>query len=437
MTTTNTEAEDFTVAIIGGGLCGIALALALTKRSVPYRLYEARSSFTEIGAGINIGPNTLKAFEAIDPFLGDAIYVMCSRNPAPKENVWMQIRYGAKTAKHADYELITELMAPPTGNMAAHRNDLLSLLASRLPQGVASFDKKLVTIDQTDSNVTLDFEDGTSATASVAIACDGIHSSARRAILGLDDPASVPHFVHDGAYRAMIPVRDMQALLGEENGRMSQVLLGPNGYIIMYAVAGGGNMNVGLWFRTPEQWTSKEWVKPHQRSEMLKDFGQWGEVAHKIMDMIPDPSFWATHCHQKQPDHPFVGRVCLTGDSAHSMPPHQGAGAGQAMEDAYVLAEVLSKLDSTENSPSSVRCAFEAFEVIRQTRSQEVLQSSVQAMQFWSDFHDYKKTDEQVAAFTQAAEERFVPLWKHDLIADGRAVQEEYQRRIDGARCSC
>lgn len=422
--------KDFNVAIVGGGLCGLACAIALGQRSIRYHIYEARSSFTEIGAGINIGPNTLKAFEAIDPALGDAIFRMCSRNPASKADVWMQMRYGAPTNQHSDYELITELMAPPTGNMAAHRNDLLRLLASRLPESCASFDKKLTGVDQTEAGVTLRFADGGLATASVVVGCDGVHSAVRKAVLGHDSPASVPQFVGDGVYRAMIPVEKMQALLGREAGRTSQILLGPNGYLIMYSVAGGENMNVGLWTRTKGDWILKEWIKPHQRAEMLNDFDGWGDTTQKIMDMIPDPSFWATHGHLQQPDKPFVGRVCLIGDSAHSMPPHQGAGAGQAMEDAYVLAEVLAELTVIGPTQSSIHCALAAFEAVRKTHSQQVLNTSVEAMQFWSDFHDYHKTDGDVDTFTKAAEERFAWIWNYDVVSAGQAVRVECRRRI-------
>lgn len=419
------------IAIVGGGLCGLALAIALTKRSVPCHIYESRSSFTEIGAGINIGPNTLKAFECIDPSLGDAVYKLCSRNPVPKETVWMQLRYGAPTAQHKDYDLITELMAPPTGNMAAHRNDLLQMLADHLPPGHASFNKKVVGIDQAGSYATLQFADGTTANASIVVACDGIHSAVRKSILDKDDPAAVPQFVHDGAYRAMIPVKKMQSILGEESGRVSQIILGPDGYIVMYTIAGGENVNLGIWLRVKDKWTQASWVKEHQRDAMLNDCREWGEKVHQIMDEIPDPAFWATHCHSSQPKHAFVGRVCLIGDSAHSMPPHQGAGSGQAMEDAYVLAELLAELDIRTATTSSIRSAFEAFDEVRRPHSQQVLETSIEAMQFWSDFYEQSKSEQVSSEYVRAANERMAPIWTHDLKKEARLVCEGYRSRLD------
>ena len=67
------SSEQFRVAIVGGGLCGLALAIALKERSIPFIVYESRASFMELGAGINLGPNTLQAFRLIDPSLVDAV----------------------------------------------------------------------------------------------------------------------------------------------------------------------------------------------------------------------------------------------------------------------------------------------------------------------------------------------------------------------------
>ena len=71
----------FHAAIVGGGLCGLSLAIALRARSIRYKIYESRASFTEVGTGINLGPNTLKTFELIDESLGEAIRKLCTRNP--------------------------------------------------------------------------------------------------------------------------------------------------------------------------------------------------------------------------------------------------------------------------------------------------------------------------------------------------------------------
>lgn len=147
--------RPFEVAIVGGGLCGLALAVALTYRKIPFRLYESRGSFTEIGAGINLGLNAIRAFDCVDPELGEAVRRMCTRNPPPNADLWMQIRFGAATKQNKDYDLIQNLKAPPVGNMTARRNELLQLLADRCPTENVSFNKRFSHFVQTDSEVTL------------------------------------------------------------------------------------------------------------------------------------------------------------------------------------------------------------------------------------------------------------------------------------------
>nr|POF07700.1 6-methylsalicylic acid decarboxylase ata [Quercus suber] len=410
------------VAIIGGGLCGLGLACALTKRSIAYKIYEARSSFQELGAGINIGPNTLRAFSLIDASLSQAFLTLCSGNPPGKEVVWMQLRAGAPTGKFADAAVLAELQAAPTGNMTVSRNELLRLLAETAGMEHAVFGKKLVGLAQDDEKVRMTFADGSEVDASVLVACDGIHSAVRKAMLSPGDPAAAPRYSGHGAYRAILSATKLAAAVGEEMARTSNILLGPEGYIIMYPIDRGENVNVGLWVSGPREWESRDWVLPGQGSSMRKSFVRWGETAHKIMDLVGDVPFFATHHHVRQPGSCYSGRVCLIGDAAHAMPPHQGAGSGQAMEDAYVLAEVLETLLQETPSQKAVELGFQAYESVRRPRSQGILESSVDAFDTWADFFQFGMTEEEVRARVQEAHRSLESIWFVDLAQDARSA---------------
>jgi salicylate hydroxylase len=424
---------NFHVAIVGGGLCGLSLAIALKNRGISFTVYETRSSFTELGAGINIGPNALKAFSLIDERLGQAIFKNSTRNGPGKENVWFQFRFGAPSGKHKDAELVADIMSPPTGNTSLSRNELLQTLAEMAGFEHARFNKKLSGLAEDGEGVTLSFADGTQERASVVIACDGIHSACRRIILGDDNPAATAKFSYAGAYRGVLPIPRIAAAIGDEMAHTSQLFLGPGAYLIMYPIDGGKNMNVGFWPVRKEPWTESEsWIIPNQRKAMEKHAEKWGETAHKILDLMGDPPFFATHHHVLQPDHLYKGRTCLIGDAAHSMPPHQGAGSGQAMEDAYVIAELLNAIDKQNPTREEIDAAFKAYDEVRAPRANRVKDTSQEAMDWWTSFCVEDMTDEHIQDYVRQANERFAWIWNADVEGQGRRarrVMEEVLRR--------
>ncbi|KAM3424623.1 hypothetical protein BST61_g6612 [Cercospora zeina] len=437
----------FHVAIVGGGLCGITLGIALQRHNIPFTLYESRSSFTEIGAGINFGPSALRCLRLIDPSLGEKVLHLATRNPPPDENIWAFFRYGAAWGDHADGEVFHKISSPPTGNMTLHRQELLSLLALEMGSGHAKFKKKLASYTQTASNVTLHFTDNTSATTNLLIACDGIHSKVRGCMFDPNSPLSKPVFSASGAYRALIPMGTALSVLGE-SARLSTLSFGPGGYLITYPVSGGTKLNCGAWTtrhheagpKSSDEWPHDTWVLPNQRENFHQDFANFGPRAQKILSLFdPDPDFWATHHHAHQPaeDTAFVdGLVLLIGDAAHSMPPHQGAGASQAIEDAYVLAEVLSHVSSSAISsrhdvvvslPETLQAALRSVNEIRAPRARLVHKFSHEAGERNFTFWDQKLEGAELKGWIAEVERRLRWIWEEDMqkeAEDGKRVLE-------------
>ena len=154
--------------------------------------------------------------------------------------------------------------------------------------------------------------------------------------------------------------------------------------------------NIGFWTHSPHPTWSPDspWLLPNQGDQMRKDFAAWGPSAKRLMDMVLEKEgegipFWSAWHHAVQPERFWRGRVVLMGDAAHAMPPHAGAGAGQAMEDAFIMSEVLGCIASSESPSSSVEMqkrievAFGVYEAIRRPRSQAVLETSEANFELW------------------------------------------------------
>ncbi|KAK6063355.1 mannitol 1-phosphate dehydrogenase [Seiridium cupressi] len=418
------------VAIIGGGLCGLALAIALEKRNISYTIYELQSSFSEIGAGLNVAPNAIAAFNLIEPGLGDVVMALSTRN-SPDPDIWMVNRLGAPTDRFPDAHPAAHIMAPGVGHTAVGRYELLNLLASKIDQSRARFVKKLISVVQHESGAELSFEDGTTDTAGIVIACDGIHSAVRKSVLGQQHPSAEPKFTGIAGYRAVFTMDKLIEALGPEIPRTSCIWSGPGGYVTMYTIEGGNKVNVGLWrnkeeFR--ERLAKERWVLKNQKQALLDDFKEWGPAMQKIMGMMGEETqLWTSHQHDTQLDDYFKGRICLIGDAAHSMGPHWGQGASQVMEDAYVMAEVLAQIKAGTNDGiglnRKIEAAFMAWQEVRKPQFEWLVRASHEAFDWWAGFWRSDLTEVDIEERQKDAAIRLGRIWNANIGRQGEVAK--------------
>lgn len=249
--------KPYNVAIIGGGIAGLTLAIALLQHNIPITIYESAHKFGEIGAGVAFGPNAALAMKLISPNIYDAFEKCKTANQWPaKSGSWFTARVGdarkadkdgyVREGKKVGEELFDVQFGSDRGRGGVYRAHFLDELVKEIPEGVAQFGKKLVNlkvVDDGSSDVECHFADGTQVRHNAVIGCDGIKSQTREWLLGKDDPASKAVFSGKYAYRGLIPMDEAVELLGEEVARNSQMFFGYHGHVLTFPIAKGATMN--------------------------------------------------------------------------------------------------------------------------------------------------------------------------------------------------
>lgn len=212
--------KPFELAIVGGGIAGLMLAIALHKRKIECTIYEQAAGFGEIGAGVSISRNAVRAMELIDRSVLGAFNIVSTRNKwASKKGVWFDFMDAMSDTPAAELEPLFSMVDPGVGQNAVHRARFLDELVKLLPRDAAQFHKRLSHIldDRIGSGkVLMKFKDGSVAEADAIIGCDGIKSRTRAILVGEEHPAAKPVYTHKYAYRGLIPMKQAIQTLGEE-----------------------------------------------------------------------------------------------------------------------------------------------------------------------------------------------------------------------------
>lgn len=215
------SAKNFDIAIVGGGIAGLTLAIALQSRGIPVILYEQASSFGEIGAGVSFSPNAVQAMKVCHQGIYDAFERVCTRNVWPsKQKVWFDY-VDAYSDVMSNGTLDTAFtISNSLGQNGVHRAHFLDEAVKLFPKELARFGKRLQNItEDRNGRLVMRFDDGTVAEADAIIGCDGIKSRVRQAIVGADHPSAQPVYTHKYAYRGLIPMEDACAVVGDERAQ--------------------------------------------------------------------------------------------------------------------------------------------------------------------------------------------------------------------------
>jgi salicylate hydroxylase len=411
------------IAIVGGGLCGLALALGLIKHGINVQIFESAPKFSEIGAGVAFGINSITALGLIDKRLLEGYKRHATFNAdRAHDSTFYTMRWGTDQLKDSGgaragdfaWHLDDKWNFKRTKEMGfrtrscIHRARLLEELIALLPAGITTFGKSFESAEELDDGTfKLRFADGTTAHASAVLGCDGIKSRVRDLVC---PPTVQPKYSRERAYRAVVPKAEAVEALGADLVLNGHIYCGYGGYIITYPIEHGELINmVGIPYdEENETWNQNDWTVPATRQEIEGVFKDWYPPLVELFCQFHMPTKWALFVLQHDAAY-YKGRVCLVGDSAHATVPHLGAGAGMAMEDSYVLSSLIASVGSVQG----IEQAFRAYDAVRRPRTQECIRRSMAS----SRAYGMKSSDvrDDAAALKEHLEESFHWIWHEDL----------------------
>ncbi|KAF2115656.1 mannitol 1-phosphate dehydrogenase [Lophiotrema nucula] len=421
------------IAIVGGGLGGLALAIGLLKHHVNVHIYEAAPAFSQIGAGVTFGYNSTRALGLIDERLLEGYRKHATFNEDPEGyNTFMSFRWGmdeqregGKMAGDMMFNLDDKWDSEAARSIGVrtrsciHRARLLEEMVALLPPDIATFSKSFESVlEHADGTLELRFTDGTTALACAAIGCDGVRSKMRDIICG---PGADATYVGEYAYRAMVPAAEVEGVLGREYARNGQLYCGYGSYIVTYPVEDYAFTNMVAVHHepitSPYSWKESDWTVPATSDEFAKHFEGWHGPLKELVKNNCQPLKWALfNIRHSRPY--YKGKLSLLGDSAHAATPHLGAGAGMAMEDAYLLANLISAVHSAD----AIESAFRAYDAVRRPRTQKVVEYSRLAG-LACDFM-LPEYDDNVEKLRDRFEEWYQWIWHEDLPEELEAAKK-------------
>lgn len=341
--------KDLRIAIIGGGIGGLTAARALIRRGFDVRVYESSPALKEIGAGVALGPNAMKALRSLD--LEAPIRAVGYQAPYEMLRTWKG-RVISKTERAGT--------AARYGASACtiHRADMLDVLAQSLPADVVTLGARCESVTSSDTVAAARFRDGSQIEADVVVGADGIHSAVRASLFGPD----APKFTGKICYRSVIPVEATPAKSLEP---YQGLWLGPHGALVIYGVRRGELINVVCHY-DDEHYKHESWITECDRAEVIERYKDWHPSMRELFASSDTWYKWALYDRDPMPTW-TSGVTTLLGDAAHSMLPYLGQGACQTIEDGCVLAAAL---DQTRQDP---RRALELYERSRRPRASRVV----------------------------------------------------------------
>lgn len=321
------------VLIAGGGIGGLGMALACARAGVQVDVLEQSPAFTEVGAGIQLGPNAVRVLA--DWGLIDALHEVAA---FPDELRVRDAHDGETLGQLRLAERARTIYGQPYATI--HRADAIQMLlhAVQAEEGVQlHLNERMRTLEDTGDGVMALTESGAMFEAPALIGCDGLWSLVRKHLLG----SVAPRFSGHLAYRGMVAQADLPEALRTQS---VTAWLGPRLHVVHYPVRSGTLVNVVAVVHGRQTGNPHSWSHEANRAELLQALGPVHPGLMGMLDAVNNWKLWPLNDRPPMtgPYEHAVGRMALAGDAAHPMRPYLAQGAAMALEDAWTMGRLLA-----------------------------------------------------------------------------------------------
>jgi salicylate hydroxylase len=380
------------IAIVGGGLAGLATANALKLFGIEAEVFEAAAELREIGASVNTSPQATKALQAVGA--GDRIAAIGHRSPG----VYSRNMQTGEFLEFSDRFKNSEKYGAPY--YCFHRADLLDALADGLDRKSIHLGHALVALEERGDRIILSFANGAQVETEYLIGADGVRSVVRKTLYGADNPTYTGQMV----WRALLDGSRVPAEVLEPHGHTQWV--GPGCHFIAYYIRDRKLVNI-VTQQDTDAWVEEGWSIHGDPEEMRRSFPNTEPRLTKLLGVVDQCSKWGLFTR------PITsnwgrGRIQLIGDAAHAMLPSAGQGACQAFEDSYILGRWLKECrDPVE--------AFANFRRIRIPRVHGVQRLSL-ANKSFRHMQDTAKLKEAIDSGKGSVRGQTDWLWSYEVV---------------------
>lgn len=330
-----------TIGIIGGGVGGLATAIALHGKGHTVQVFEQTSRFGRVGADINLTPNAVHALDRLG--IGEDLRRTAA---SPTHRLSRNWDTGEITSSLEMSEAAILRYGAP--QLTIHRADLLAALEAKLEPGVLRLGARVAGIAQDDDHTHLTLTSGERFSFDVLIGADGIHSLARTALFGPEHPT----YTGLVAYRAVVP---RERLAGVPNLDAFTKWWGPSSdsQIVTFPLNRGQDIFVFATIAQPD-WSEESWTQPGDPRDIRKAYASFHPDGRALVEACDEVMRSALHVRDPLPVW-SQGRITLLGDACHPMTPFMAQGACMAIEDAVMLGRALDGVDTTR-VPAALKC---------------------------------------------------------------------------------